>query len=178
MGVIVVNGRYWTWEKIAMAFCVVNLIYIPGAFMVQPDCRHLGQGLIPNFPGGFNGELFFFMMANIGTTIAPWMLFFQQSSVVDKGMKERDIPWGRADTLIGSVFTVVVAVFIVIVTGTVLNGVVIDDAAQAASVLMERDRWLGTFLAIGLFDAGLLGRSAYRSPVPGRSAKSSAGRIR
>ncbi len=158
MGVIVVNGRYWTWEKIAMAFCVVNLIYIPGAFMVQPRLSDiLGQGLIPNFPGGFNGELFFFMMANIGTTIAPWMLFFQQSSVVDKGMKERDIPWGRADTLIGSVFTVVVAVFIVIVTGTVLNGVVIDDAAQAASVLMERDRWLGTFLAIGLFDAGLLG---------------------
>ena len=96
-------------------------------------------------------------MANIGTTIAPWMLFFQQSSVVDKGMKEKDIPWGRADTLIGSLFTVVVAVFIVIVTGTVLNGVEIDDAAQAASVLMERDRWLGTFMAIGLFDAGLLG---------------------
>ena len=71
-------------------------------------------------------------MANIGTTIAPWMLFFQQSSVVDKGLKEKDIPWGKFDTLIGSVFTVVVAVFIVIVTGTVLNGQDIDDAAQAA----------------------------------------------
>jgi len=117
----------------------------------------LSQGLIPNFAGGFNGQLFFFLMANIGTTIAPWMLFFQQSSVVDKGMKEKDIPWGRADTLIGSVFTVVVAVFIVIVTGAVLGGVDIDDAAKAASVLMARDRWLGTFMAIGLFDAGLLG---------------------
>jgi len=158
MGVMVVNGRYWTWEKIAMVFCVLNLIYIPGAFMVQPRVSDiLSQGLIPNFAGGFNGQLFFFLMANIGTTIAPWMLFFQQSSVVDKGMKEKDIPWGRADTLIGSVFTVVVAVFIVIVTGAVLGGVDIDDAAKAASVLMARDRWLGTFMAIGLFDAGLLG---------------------
>jgi NRAMP (natural resistance-associated macrophage protein)-like metal ion transporter len=158
MGVIVVNGRYWTWEKIAMAFCVLNLIYIPGAFMVHPRVADiLSQGLIPNFAGSFNSQMFFFLMANIGTTIAPWMLFFQQSSVVDKGMKERDIPWGRADTLIGSIFTVLVAVFIVIVTGALLHGSVIDDAAKAAATLMQTDRWLGTFMAIGLFDAGLLG---------------------
>ena len=51
------------------------------------------------------------------------MIFFQQSSVVDKGLQEKDIPWGKMDTLIGSTMTVVVAIFIVIVTGTVLNGV-------------------------------------------------------
>ena len=56
--------------------------------------------------------MFFFLMANIGTTIAPWMLFFQQSAVVDKGMKEKDIPWGKLDTLIGAIMTVVVAIFI------------------------------------------------------------------
>jgi NRAMP (natural resistance-associated macrophage protein)-like metal ion transporter len=157
MAVIVINGRYWTWEKIAMLFCVLNLIYIPGAFMVHARLSDIVRsGLIPNLPG-FDGQLFFFLMANIGTTIAPWMLFFQQSSVVDKGMKERDIPWGKADTFIGSIFTIVVAVFIVIVTGTVLPNVDIDDAAKAASVLMDRDRWLGAFMAIGLFDAGLLG---------------------
>jgi len=96
-------------------------------------------------------------MANIGTTIAPWMLFFQQSAVVDKGMLEKDIPWGRFDTLLGSIVTVVVAVFIVIVTGTVLPGIDIDSAAQAAAELMKTDRYVGAFLAIGLFDAGLLG---------------------
>ena len=96
-------------------------------------------------------------MANIGTTIAPWMLFFQQSAVVDKGMLEKDIPWGRFDTLLGSVADVIVAVFIVIVTGTVLPGVDIDSAAQAAHALMQTDRYVGAFLAIGLFDAGLLG---------------------
>jgi Mn2+/Fe2+ NRAMP family transporter len=159
MGTIVLNGRYWTWEKIALLFCALNLIYIPGAFMVHPSVSEiLKNGLIPHFPpGGFNGQLFFFLMANIGTTIAPWMLFFQQSSVVDKGMLEKDIPWGKFDTLLGSVLTVLVAVFIVIVTGTVLNGVEIDSASQAAEQLMENNYYVGTFMAIGLFDAGLLG---------------------
>jgi len=158
MAVIVLHGRYWTFEKLALLFCALNLIYIPAAFLVHPSVRDvLEQGLIPNFAGGFNGQLFFFLMANIGTTIAPWMLFFQQSAVVDKGMLEKDIPWGRFDTLLGSFVTVVVAVFIVIVTGTVLSGVDIDSAAQAAAELMKTDRYVGTFLAIGLFDAGLLG---------------------
>jgi len=158
MAIIVLNGRYWTWEKIALLFCALNLIYIPGAFMIHPSVSDiLKDGLIPNFAGGFNGQLFFFLMANIGTTIAPWMLFFQQSAVVDKGMQEKDIPWGKFDTLLGSALTVVVAIFIVIVTGTTLNGVDIESAGQAAEHLMQTDRYVGTFMAIGLFDAGLLG---------------------
>jgi Mn2+/Fe2+ NRAMP family transporter len=158
MAIMVLNGRYWTWEKLALAFCALNLIYIPGAFLVHPQVSDvLAHGLIPNFPGGFNGELFFFLMANIGTTIAPWMLFFQQSSVVDKGLKEKDIAWGKFDTLVGAFFTVLVAVFIVIVTGTVLNGQDINDAAQASEKLMETHHYAGVFMAIGLFDAGLLG---------------------
>ncbi|MEI6178179.1 MAG: divalent metal cation transporter [Verrucomicrobiota bacterium] len=158
MGIMVLNGRYWTWEKIALVFCAVNLIYIPAAFMVRPSVSQiLGQGLIPNFPGGLTNDLFFILMANIGTTIAPWMLFFQQSAVVDKGMKEKDIPWGKLDTLVGSVMTVVVAVFIVVLMGTVFHGVEIDDAAQASKLLMAKNSYVGTFMAIGLFDAGLLG---------------------
>lgn len=158
LAVIVLNGRYWTWEKIALLFCALNLIYIPGAFMVHPSVSDIfREGFVPNFPGGMNGELFFFLMANIGTTIAPWMLFFQQSAVVDKGMLEKDIPWGKFDTLLGSALTILVAVFIVIVTGTVLKGVDIDSASQAAELLMKSNHWVGTFMAIGLFDAGLLG---------------------
>ena len=158
MAVIVLNGRYWTWEKIALLFCALNLVYIPGAFLVHPSIDEiLRTGLVPNFAGGFDGQLFFYLMANTGTTIAPWMLFFQQSAVVDKGMLEKDIPWGRFDTILGSVLTVLVAIFIVVVTGTVLPGVEIDSAAQAAEQLMTTDRYVGTFLAIGLFDAGLLG---------------------
>ena len=158
MGIMVMNGRYWTWEKIALVFAAFNLIYIPCAFFVNPSVSSIiHNGLMPNFPGGFDNEIFFFLMANIGTTIAPWMVFFQQSSVVDKGLHEKDISFGKADTLIGSLFTVIVAVFIVIVTGTVLKGVEIDSAAQASEMLMGMNKYLGTFLAIGLFDAGFLG---------------------
>ena len=155
---IMLTGRYWTWEKIALLFCALNLVYIPGAFLVHPSVHDILQhGLIPNFPGGFNGQMFFFLMANIGTTIAPWMLFFQQSAVVDKGMLEKDIPWGRFDTWLGSILTIVVAIFIVVVTGTALEGVNIDSAAQASLLLQNTHHWVGTFMAIGLFDAGLLG---------------------
>jgi len=158
MGIMVARGKYWTWEKISFLFCALNLIYIPCAFMVHPSVSNiLRQGLIPHFPGGFNNEMFFFLMANIGTTIAPWMIFFQQSSVVDKGLQEKDIPWEKMDTLLGSTMTVVVAVFIVIVTGTVLYGVNIDSAAQASQKLLGINKYVGTFVAIGLFDAGFLG---------------------
>lgn len=158
MGVMVLNGRYWTWEKITMGFCLLNLIYIPAAFWVQPSTAEVLKGFIPNLPGGkLDNQIFFFLMANIGTTIAPWMIFFQQSAVVDKGMSEKDIPFGKFDTLLGAILTVVVAIFIIIVVGTVLPGVEIDDAAQASKMLMSTHGYAGTFMAIGLFDAGLLG---------------------
>jgi NRAMP (natural resistance-associated macrophage protein)-like metal ion transporter len=158
MGVMVIQGRYWTWEKIAMFFCAMNLIYIPCAFMVHPSVSQvLHQSFIPHFPGGFNNKIFFFLMANIGTTIAPWMVFFQQSAVVDKGVQEKDITWSRLDTFFGSALTVVVAIFIVIVTGTVLKGEEIQSAAQAARELMGVNKYVGTLVAVGLFDAGFLG---------------------
>jgi Mn2+/Fe2+ NRAMP family transporter len=158
MGLMVLQGRYWTWEKIALLFCGINLVYIPGAFIVHPSVSNiLRQGIIPNLPGGFSNQIFFFLMANIGTTIAPWMVFFQQSAVVDKGMDEKDIPFGKVDTFLGSIFTVLVAAFVLIVTATVLKGIQIDSAAQASKALMGINKYLGTFLAIGLFDAGFLG---------------------
>jgi Mn2+/Fe2+ NRAMP family transporter len=101
--------------------------------------------------------LFFLIMANIGTTIAPWMIFFQQSAVVDKGMQEKDMFWGKLDTAVGSFLTVVVAVFCVILTATLIPGQPINDAATAAIKFMAINKCVGAFLAIGLFDAGLLG---------------------
>jgi NRAMP (natural resistance-associated macrophage protein)-like metal ion transporter len=159
MGTMVIQGRYWTWEKAALVFCALNLIYIPAAFMIHPPIHQVLQGcVIPRLPpGGFTNELFFFLMANIGTTIAPWMIFFQQSAVVDKSLQEKDVTAGRVDTAIGSFCTVVVAAFCVILTGTLLPGQNISDAASAAAQFMGINKELGTFLAIGLFDAGFLG---------------------
>ena len=159
MGGMVLTGKYWTWEKIALALCVLNLIYIPAAFMVHPavaDVWH--NSVIPHLPpGGFTNDLFFLLMANIGTTIAPWMLFFQQSSVVDKGMQEKDTAYGKWDTAVGSLLTVVVAMVLIIVCGKLLLGQPIDDAAAAAQAIMPMNRTIGTLIAIGLFDAGFLG---------------------
>jgi Mn2+/Fe2+ NRAMP family transporter len=159
MGTMVIQGRYWTWEKAALVFCVLNLIYIPAAFMINPPISQVLHGcLIPQLPpGGFTNELFFFLMANIGTTIAPWMVFFQQSAVVDKSLQEKDITGGKVDTAIGAFFTVAVAAFCVILTGTLLPGQNINDAGSAAAEFMGINKQLGTFLAIGLFDAGFLG---------------------
>jgi Mn2+/Fe2+ NRAMP family transporter len=158
MGFMVLQGRYWTWEKIALLFCVVNLIYIPAAFMVNPSVGDVLKGFVPRAPeGGLTGAFFFLLMANIGTTIAPWMVFFQQSTVVDKGMKEKDIMWGKMDTLIGAIVTVVVACFLIVITGTLLRGTDVQSAAEAAIRIMPSNRLVGTLMAIGLFDAGLLG---------------------
>jgi Mn2+/Fe2+ NRAMP family transporter len=157
---IVMHGRYWTWEKIVFLFCGLNLIYIPAAILINPNVDQVLSGLMPGFPNGFNGEIFFFLMANIGTTIAPWMVFFQQSSVVDKGMTEKDIPFGKLDTAIGALFTVIVAAFCIILTGTLLykpGGADISSAAEAAQTIMGGYPAVGVALAIGLFDAGLLG---------------------
>ena len=155
---IVMSGRYWTWEKITMAFCLLNLIYVPAAILLHPSVGDvLRAGIIPNFPGGFTSALFFLLMANIGTTIAPWMIFFQQSAVVDKNMKEKDIPWGKFDTFVGAIFTIIVAVGVTVVAGTLLYGMDIQSGAQAAQAIMGTHPWVGTLLAIGLFDAGFLG---------------------
>jgi len=158
MGAMIIQGRYWTWEKIAIFLCVINLIYIPAAFIVKPSLAEIAHGLAFHLPaGGLTNDLFFLLMANVGTTIAPWMIFFQQSSVVDKGTKEKDIPFARIDTFVGAILTVVVAVVVIIVTGKLLYGVPIESAAQAAIRLMPINKYFGTLVAIGLFDAGLLG---------------------
>jgi NRAMP (natural resistance-associated macrophage protein)-like metal ion transporter len=159
MGTMVLQGRYWTWEKAALVFCGLNLIYIPAAFMINPPVDKILHGsFIPQLPpGGFTNALFFLLMANIGTTIAPWMIFFQQSAVVDKGMQEKDMLWGKIDTAVGSFLTVVVAAGCVVLTATLLPGQIINDAATAALRFLPINRYVGALLAIGLLDAGFLG---------------------
>jgi Mn2+/Fe2+ NRAMP family transporter len=158
MGAMVIQGRYWTWEKIALTFCVINLIYVPAAFLLNPSWDTvIKTGLIPHFPGGLTGTMFFFLMANVGTTIAPWMVFFQQSAVVDKGLKEKDVLWSQLDTAVGALFTVIVAIFCVVVTASTMFGTDVQSAAQAALALMPINKYAGAFMAIGLFDAGFLG---------------------
>ena len=173
--VIVVTGRYWTFEKITLFFCLFNLVYIPAAIWamktgnVNEGWTAVGRGFFaPHFPGGLTVELITLIMANIGTTITPWQIFFQQSAVVDKGMDVRDVKMGKLDTLAGSFLTCVVAVFIIVATAGVFyyhpgGQITVESAAETAAQMphvMPQHQWgywaRGLF-AIGLFDAGLLG---------------------
>lgn len=170
--VVVLSGRYWTFEKLTLFFCAFNLVYIPAAFwaMKTPTAPAWGEvfsGLaIPNLPGGFSGDLIFIILANIGTTIAPWQIFFQQSSVVDKGLDIHDIRFGKLDTFVGSLLTCIVAAFIIITTGAAFfyhhPSIAIEDAKQTAEALVPllpaaQGHLARTLFAIGLFDAGFLG---------------------
>jgi NRAMP (natural resistance-associated macrophage protein)-like metal ion transporter len=169
---VVMTGRYWTFEKLTLAFCVFNLVYIPAAFWAMrlptvPGWGAVARGFYaPQFPAGLTGDLVFILMANIGTTITPWQIFFQQSAVVDKGMDVRDIRFGRIDTFAGSALTGIVAMFIIIATGAALfyhqPQIIVEDAAQTANALVpllphSQGRWAQYLFAVGLFDAGFLG---------------------
>ncbi|MGC8659628.1 MAG: NRAMP family divalent metal transporter [Desulfomonilaceae bacterium] len=169
---VVISGQYWTFEKLTLFFCLFNLVYIPAAFWAMntptaPGWSEVMKGFYnPNLKGGLTGDLIFIVLANIGTTIAPWMIFFQQSAVVDKGMDVHDVKFGQLDTLFGSFITCLVAVFIIICTGAVLYyhdpQIIIEDAKQTAEALVPllpegRGDLARKLFAIGLFDAGFLG---------------------
>jgi Mn2+/Fe2+ NRAMP family transporter len=119
---IVMSGKYWTFEKITFVFCLFNLVYIPAAIWamqtgnVQEGWTAVGRGFYnPTLLGILPGAaMITLIMANIGTTITPWQIFFQQSAVVDKGMDVRDLKFGKFDTFFGSLVTCVVAAFIIV----------------------------------------------------------------
>ena len=168
---VIVSGQYWTFEKITLFFCCFNLVYIPAALwaMETPDAptwNEVLKGFYHPDLGAFNADLIFIILANIGTTIAPWMLFFQQSAVVDKGLDIHDIKYGKLETFIGSLSTCVVAVFIIIATAAVFYfhkpPIMIEDAAQTAEAIVPflptgQGNLARKLFAIGLFDAGFLG---------------------
>jgi len=169
---VVLTGKYWTFEKLTLFFCAFNLVYIPAAFWAMktptaPTWLEVYKNtLVPNLPGGLGGDMLMILLANIGTTIAPWMIFFQQSAVVDKGLEPKDIKFGRLETLVGSVATCVVAAFIIIATAAALHHhnppILVDDAATTAEALVPllphgQGELARKLFAIGLFDAGFLG---------------------
>lgn len=152
--------RYYTWERIALWIAAGNLIFIPLMFMAKPHWSAVADAFVNwNVPGGFTPSFLFIILANFGTTIAPWMLFFQQSSVVDKGLTERDIRHGQLDTALGTLAMIVVACAIIVLTGTVMHGSrgVNLDISGILNVLGAKIGPVGERLfALGLVEAGLI----------------------
>ena len=170
--IVVLSGRYWTFEKITLLFCGFNFVYIPAAFWAMqtgtaPAWSAVFKGFYnPDLSTGLTADLLFIVMANIGTTITPWQIFFQQSAVVDKGLDVNDIKFGKIDTLAGSIFTCVVAAFIIITTGAAFYyhnpPIAVEDARQTAEAIVpllphREGVWARVLFGVGLFDAGFLG---------------------
>jgi Mn2+/Fe2+ NRAMP family transporter len=135
--IMVVTGSYLRWERIAVALCILNLGWIAIALWSQPSPEAVAAGLVPQVPaGGLTGSLLFLVIAIVGTTIAPWQLFFQQSCVADKRLRFKDLNRERLDTFLGAAFTITNAACMMIV-GYVLytHHLPYENPAQMAVLL-------------------------------------------
>jgi len=108
---LVLTGSYRRWERIVVFLCLLDLAWFAIAFRVHPAAGDvLRHTVVPSLPAsGLTGSWLFLVIAIVGTTIAPWQLFFQQSCVADKRLRFSDLHSARLDTFVGAVFTIVVA---------------------------------------------------------------------
>ncbi|MBV8201263.1 MAG: divalent metal cation transporter, partial [Acidobacteria bacterium] len=105
VGFSIAGGRYWRWERIALGLAAFNLLFVVVAIISRPDPSALARAFVTwsPLPSG-SLQLFLLILAsNIGATVTPWMVFFQQSAVVDKGITPKDIGQSRLDTILGAV---------------------------------------------------------------------------
>ncbi|MFH0809392.1 MAG: Nramp family divalent metal transporter [Pseudomonadota bacterium] len=158
---IVVRGTYRVFEKIFLFVCVVYLVYIPSAILAKPDWGEVArQTVTPTFQ--FNSLYIITFIGLVGTTIAPWMQFFLQSAVVEKGIRKEDYWASRLDVIIGCFMTDIVALFIVVACAATIYkaGMTITSAEEAAiSLAPIAGKYASVLFAIGLANASLFSAS-------------------
>jgi Mn2+/Fe2+ NRAMP family transporter len=103
------GGRYSTWERLAAGLAVFNLLFVAVAIFARPSPDHILNSIATwsPLPKAAGAAFLMILASNIGATVTPWMLFFQQSASVDKGMSRRDVRRGRQNTAIGAVIAAV-----------------------------------------------------------------------
>ncbi len=155
---LITGGSYKRVEKIFLLISCVFLTYIVAGIIAKPDWSEALQAtFVPNPVA--EPSYFSLIIATIGTTIAPWMIFFAQSNVVEKGSSVKDLKFIRIDAVTGAVVACIVAWFIVLTTGTVLfpQGIHIESAADAAMALAPiAGEFSGVLFGAGLMAASLL----------------------
>jgi Mn2+/Fe2+ NRAMP family transporter len=163
--VLVVRGSYRYVERILLGLCLIYFSYVISGFLVHPNWGQvLHESLIPSIK--FNQGYLLTLVAVIGTTIAPWMQFYQQSAIADKHIKVAHLRYERIDTYVGAFLTDFIAFFIVVCTGATLfvHHIQITQASDAAFALAPLVRGNGHFAAI-LFGIGLLNASLMAASV-------------
>jgi NRAMP (natural resistance-associated macrophage protein)-like metal ion transporter len=157
-------GNFRRWERAMYVMLLADLGLIPLALLSHPRPASIASGLIPSIAGGGSSTLLL-LIALVGTTIAPWQLFFQQSTVVDKRITSRWLTYERIDTAIGAVLFIVAAGAVLIVSAgalarTPLHGHFTDAGAIASALGVRMGRPAGAIFAIALLNGSLLGASA------------------
>jgi NRAMP (natural resistance-associated macrophage protein)-like metal ion transporter len=159
---LVVKGTYKIAERIFLIFSVSLLMYVVSAIMGKPHWGEIGTAIVhPKFE--VNSQSLSMVIGIIGTTIAPWMQFYMQSSVIEKGLKMKNFKYSLIDIVVGCVATVVVAFFIIVACASTLheNGTQINEAKDAALAL----RPLAGNLASQVFAFGLFVASVFSATI-------------
>jgi NRAMP (natural resistance-associated macrophage protein)-like metal ion transporter len=158
---MVVKGTYKSVEKAFLVACVFYLSYIVTGIIVKPDWGHVAEQFM-NPQWSFQPSETTMLIGLVGTTIAPWMQFYLQASIVEKGIKIEDYKFARFDVVMGAVVVHIVAFFIILVCAETLfkNGVRIETAKDAALSLAPLAGKYCTYLfAFGLVNASLFAAS-------------------
>jgi Mn2+/Fe2+ NRAMP family transporter len=163
---ITVSGNFKRWERAMFVFVAASLLVLPLVVMSHPDPGAALQGFLrPGVQGGFTSNAALLIIAIVGTTVAPWQLFFQQSNVIDKRITPRWLEYEKADTVIGAFVVVVGAACIMMATASAFTGTAdfgkFDDALGIARGLASHVHpAVGSIFALLLFDASIVGASA------------------
>jgi Mn2+/Fe2+ NRAMP family transporter len=164
LGLLVVTGSYLRWERIVIGLCLLDLTWFALAYMVHPHWAvTLHDTVIPGLPQGrLDSNLIFLIIAIVGTTIAPWQLFFQQSCVAEKRLRFSDLKWARLDTLVGATFTVAVAGAMMLVGDYGLrHGLTFEDPAQLAVAIGPlAGKFVRNGMLLLMVNAAVLGTTA------------------
>ena len=154
--------RYWTWERVILAAAVFNLLFVPVALLSRPHWGVVSNALFTwrPLPGGLTPETVLILLADIGATVTPWMLFFQQSAIADKGLTTRDIRFGRVDTVLGGALAALAALATIVATAPLFaHGMTAGnfEGAEFAQALEPFvGHWGSALFALGMFEAGMV----------------------
>jgi len=167
LGLIAITstGSFRSWERFMFIFVAVNFLAIPLVILVHPTLPDRARLSRPGAQGGMTSTAVLLIIAIVGTTVAPWQLFFQQSNIVDKRITPRWINYERADTFLGSIVVVIAASALVVTAAFAFRGTgLARHFTNAAGVASGLDHTVGhgtgALFALVLLNASIIGAAA------------------
>ena len=163
---ITITGNFRRWERAMFVFVAASLLVFPLVVMSHPDPGAALKGFVlPSVQGGFTSDAALLIIAIVGTTVAPWQLFFQQSNVIDKRITPRWLEYEKADTILGAFVVVIGAACIMMAAAAAFSGTPafgkFDSALTIAQGMAAHVHpAVGSIFALLLFDASIVGASA------------------